>query len=45
MTRTLSNRIAASAFAAILMLGAWLPTLNVPAEAQFAAAPYAVELA
>ncbi len=45
MTRSLSNRLVATTFAAILMLGAWLPTLTVPADAQFAATPVAVELA
>lgn len=45
MTRNLSDRLLASAFAAALMLSAWLPTLSVPAEAQFAAAPVTVELA
>lgn len=45
MTRTFSNRFAAAAIAAVLMLGTWLPTLTVPADAQFAAAPVAVELA
>lgn len=45
MTRTLSNRLVATAFAAILMLGSWLPTLTVPADAQFAATPVAVALA
>ena len=45
MTRTLSNRLTAAAIAAVLMLGTWLPTLSVLADAQFAAAPLAVELA
>lgn len=45
MTRTLSNRFAAAVIAAVLMLGTWLPTLTVPANAQFAATTPAVELA
>ena len=45
MTTTISTRLAAAAFAAVLALGAWLPTVSVPASAQFAAAPVAVELA
>jgi len=45
MTRTLPNRLAAAAFAAALVLGAWLPTVSVPASVQLAAAPAAVELA
>lgn len=45
MTRTFSNRLTAAAIAAVLMLGTWLPTLTVPANAQFAAVSPAVELA
>ncbi len=45
MTRTISSRITAATLAAIIMLGAWLPTLTVPTEAQSSATPVAVELA
>ena len=45
MTRTFSSRITAATLAAIVMLGAWMPTLTVPTEAQFAATSGAVELA
>lgn len=45
MTRTFASRITAATLAAIIMLGAWLPTLTVPVEVQFAATPVAVELA
>ncbi len=45
MTRTLSSRLTASVLAAVLMLGSWLPTLTVPADAKFAATLVAVELA
>ena len=45
MTNSLPSRLAAVAFAAALVLGAWLPTVSVPASSQFAAAPLAVELA
>ena len=46
MTLTLSNRLAALAFAATVMLTAWLPTVTVPvAPILAAAAPVAVELA
>lgn len=44
MTRNLPNRFAATLFAGALMLAAWLPTLTVPAPAQLAAAPVAIEL-
>lgn len=45
MTRTLSHRLTAAAIAAVLMLGTWLPTLTVPADARYAATASAIELA